>query len=176
VVTNPQLKLNGKYLGPLIHPNGSNTGFYTTGNYSADNQKEIMETFAVILDGKYRENSLTSSVFNYIEKYTRTNSFAKEGLYCYNFCLDTNPHTYQPSGAINLSRFKNVELEITTYVPPINSTGASFQIICDGNGIPIATNKSNWKLYDYNFNMTLFEERYNIISFIGGNCGALYAR
>jgi hypothetical protein len=173
---NPLITLNGQGLGPFINPNGVNTGLYTTGNFSADNQKEIMETFAIVLDGKYRENTLTSGVFNYIEKYTRTNAFAKEGLYCYNFCLDTNPYTYQPSGAINLGKFKNVNIEIKTFVPPINSTGATFQIVCDGNGLPIATNKSNWKLYDYNFNMTLFEERYNIISFISGNCGSLYAR
>ena len=173
---NPLINLYGQGLGPFINPNGVNTGLFTSGNYSSDNQKEIMETFAIVLDGKYRENTLTSAIFNYIEKYTRTNAFAKEGLYCYNFCLDTNPHTYQPSGAINLSKFKNVNIEITTYVPPINSTGATFQIVCDGNGNPIATNKSNWKLYDYNYNMTLFEERYNIISFIGGNCGTLYAR
>jgi hypothetical protein len=164
------------YLGPFINPDQSNTGLYITGNYATDNQKEIMQTFAIVLDGKYRENTLTSGVFNYIEKYTRTNAFAQEGLYCYNFCLDTNPYTYQPSGAMNLGKFKNVDIEITTYVPPVNSTGANFQVICDGNGAPIATNKSNWKLYDYNFNMTLFEERYNIISFIGGNCGTLYAR
>ena len=167
---------NFNYLGPFINPNNVNTGLYTTGNYSTDNQKEIMQTFAIVLDGKYRENTLTSEIFNYIEKYTRTNAFAQEGLYCYNFCLDTSPYTYQPSGAINLGKFKNVDIEITTYVPPINSTGATFQVVCDGNGVPIATNKSNWKLYDYNFNMTLFEERYNIISFIGGNCGTLYAR
>jgi len=167
---------NFNYLGPFINLNNVNTGLYTTGNYSADNQKEIMQTFAIVLDGKYRENTLTSEIFNYIEKYTRTNAFAQEGLYCYNFCLDTSPYTYQPSGAINLGKFKNVDIEITTYVPPINSSGATFQVICDGNGAPIATNKSNWKLYDYNFNMTLFEERYNIISFIGGNCGTLYAR
>jgi len=173
---NPLLNLNGYGLGPLLNPSGQNTGIYTTGNYSTDNQKEILQTFAIVLDGKYRENTLSSSVFNYIEKYTRTNSFAKEGLYCYNFCLDTSPYTYQPSGAINLGKFKKVDLEITTYVPPINSIGANFQIICDSNGAPIATNKSNWRLYDYNFNMTLFEERYNIISFIGGNCGSVYAR
>jgi hypothetical protein len=162
--------------GPFINKNGENTGLFITGDYSTDNQKEILQSFAIVLDGKYRENTLSSSVFNYIEKYTRTNSFAKEGLYCYNFCLDTNPYTYQPSGAMNLGKFKNVNLEITTYVPPISSTSANFQIICDGVGIPIATNKSTWRLYDYNYNMVLFEERYNIISFIGGNCGTLYAR
>jgi hypothetical protein len=176
IVTNNIVNLEGQGLGPFINPDGKNTGLYTSGNYSVDNQKEIMQTFAIVLDGKYRENTLSSSIFNYIEKYTRTNAFAQEGLYCYNFCLDTNPHTYQPSGAINLGKFKNVDLEITTYVPPIDRVGANFQVICDGNGVPIATNKSNWRLYDYNYNMTLFEERYNIISFIGGNCGTLYAR
>jgi hypothetical protein len=164
------------YLGPYLDPNLRNTGLYTTGDYSIDNQKEIMQTFAILLDGKYRENTLTSAVFNYLEKYTRTNAFAQEGLYCYNFCLDTSPYNYQPSGAMNLGKFKNVNIEITTYVPPINSIGANFQVICDGNGNAVGTTKSNWKLYDYNFNMTLFEERYNIISFIGGNCGTLYAR
>jgi hypothetical protein len=150
-------------LGPFLNPDLRNTGLFTSGNYSTDNQKEIMETFAIVLDGKYRENTLSSSIFNYIEKYTRTRAFAQEGLYCYNFCLDTSPYTYQPSGAMNLGKFKNVDLEIKTYVPPLN-------------GNAIATNKSNWKLYNYNFNMTLFEERYNIVSFIGGNCGTLYAR
>jgi len=31
-------------------------------------------------------------------------------------------------------------------------------------------------LFDYNYNLALHEERYNILSFIGGNCGLLYAR
>ena len=162
--------------GPFLNENQTNTGLFISGNYSSDNRKEIMISMGILLDGKYRENTLTRSIFDYIEKYTRTNGFASEGLYCYNFCLDTNPHTYQPSGAINLGKFKNVELEFTTHVPNPNSTEMSYQILCDGNGNTIGINKSNWKLYEYNYNLTLFEERYNILSFIGGNCGMLYAR
>ena len=75
-----------------------------------------------------------------------------------------------------MSKFKNIELEITTYVPPIDTINSSFDIICDTSGIAIGVRKSNWKLYQYNYNMTLFEERYNILSFIGGNCGMMYAR
>ena len=74
-----------------------------------------------------------------------------------------------------MSKFKTIELEITTYVPPF-SANSNFQVICDGNGNPIGVNKQNWKLYDYNFNLVLFEERYNVLSIIGGNCGLLYAR
>ena len=163
-------------LGPFLHPNGSNTGLFISGNYSSDNQKDIMLSMAVLLDGKYRENTLVTEVYDLIEKYTRTNGFANEGLYCYNFCLDTNPNTYQPSGAINLGKFKNIELEFTTYVPQINNTQSAYQVICDGNGGAIGITKSNWQLYEYNYNLTIFEERYNILSFIGGNCGMLYSR
>ena len=162
--------------GPYLHPNNSNSGLFISGNYSSDNQKEIMLSMAVLLDGKYRENTLVGNVYDYIEKYTRTNGFAKEGIYCYNFCLDTTPTTYQPSGAINLGKFKNIELEFTTFVPQINNTQSSYNVICDGNGGAIGISKSNWQLYEYNYNLTIYEERYNILSFIGGNCGMLYAR
>lgn len=165
-----------KNIGPYLHPNGTNTGLFISGNYSNDNHKEIMISMAVLLDGKYRENTLTSPVYDFIEKYTRTHGFATEGLYCYNFCLDTNPFSYQPSGALNLGKFKNIDLEFTTYVPQVTAAQSSFQVICDGNGGAIGTTKSNWQLYEYNYNLVIFEERYNILSFIGGNCGMLYAR
>jgi hypothetical protein len=31
-------------------------------------------------------------------------------------------------------------------------------------------------LFQYNYNMTIFEERYNILSFMSGNCGMMWAR
>jgi hypothetical protein len=53
---------------------------------------------------------------------------------------------------------------------------SAVDIICDGNGNPIGIQKMNWRLYEYNYNLVLYEERYNILSFIGGNCGMLYSR
>ena len=81
----------------LINPDRTNTGFFISGDFNVENQKHILQTMGIVLDGKYRENTLTRGVFDYIEKYVRTNGSAKEGLYCYQFCLDTNPHVYQPS-------------------------------------------------------------------------------
>jgi len=165
----------GLVYGPQTQPNLTTSGYFYSGDFTVDNQKDILFTAGILLNGEYRENTLPSGVFNYVEKYTRTGSAAKEGLYCYNFCLNTSPFEYQPSGGINMSKFKTIELEITTYVPPF-SANSNFQVICDGNGNPIGVNKQNWKLYDYNFNLVLFEERYNVLSIIGGNCGLLYAR
>jgi hypothetical protein len=162
--------------GPLINPNQTNTGYFITGDFNADNERNILETMGIVLNGDYRENVLTRGIYDYIEKYTRTPGAASEGLYCYNFCLNTSATEYQPSGAINLSKFKTIELELTTYIPPVDPLNSSFNVICNLTGEPIGINKQNWRLYQYNFNMVLFEERYNILSFIGGNCGMLYAR
>ena len=172
----PSNNILGLVNGPGIQPNFQNTGYFITGAYSVDNRNEILETMGILLDGDYRENIMTRGIYDYIEKYTRTDGGAKEGLYCYNFCLSTSPFDYQPSGAINLSRFKNIELEITTYVPQFDLNRQQNMILCNGIGDPIGISATpSWALYQYNYDMTLFEERYNILSFIGGNCGMLYA-
>ena len=160
-----------------VHPRSlQNTGITTTGDFHAENRKPILETMGILLNGEYRENLLTRGVYDFVEKYTRTRGAAKEGLYCYNFCLNTSPFEYQPSGAINMSKFKTIELEINTYLPTIDPINSNYDIICDDDGELIGVRKSNWRLYEYNYNMTLFEERYNILSVINGNCGMLYAR
>ena len=58
----------------------------------------------------------------------------------------------------------------------MNMSNSELNIICDLSGNPVGIRKSNFQLYDYNYNLTLFEERYNVLSFIGGNCGMLYSR
>lgn len=169
-------------IGPGVNPpdkgqvSGHNTGFYGTGVFSQDNIRDIMVTMGINLNGAYRENVLPGEVYNYLEQYARSNGSGTRGLYCYNFCLTTSPFEYQPSGAMNLSRFKDINLEVTTIVPVISLYNANYQIICDLSGNPIGVNKQNWRLYDYAFNMTVYEERYNVLSIIGGNCGMLYAR
>jgi hypothetical protein len=162
--------------GPRIQPDGGNTGFLSTGAFSVQNQKHILHTMGILLNGEYRENTLTHGIYDYVEKYMRTNGCAKDGLYCYNFCLNTNPFEYQPSGALNMSKFKTIEFEMNTYVPEFDLVNSQVNFICDSQGNPVGVNKQNWRLYEYNYNLTIFEERYNILSFISGQCGMLMAR
>jgi len=162
--------------GPLTQPNGVNTGYYTTGKYTAENYREIMQNMAIVLGGDYRENLLESGVYNYVEKYVRTKGNGRPGLYCYNFCLSTDPHEYQPSGAMNLTKFKTVELEITTLLPTVDSANVSYSVVCDDGGEVVGVSKQNWRMYEYTYNLHVFEERYNVLSFINGTCGMLYAR
>jgi hypothetical protein len=173
---------NGNYpiigdgtIGPGVNPDGTLTGLYITGVYSPQNAKEILIGMGILLDGEYRENIQPVGVFNYIEKYTRTAGFAQNGLYCYNFCLDTSPYNIQPSGAINMNRFTDVQLEFTTIIPQVDPY-AQVLTVCDPNTKEIvAINKPTWRIYEYNFNLVIFEERINIVTFVGGNCALMYA-
>lgn len=178
-----------KSYDPYINPYGQPYQFYdntnyirdapsnirVTGEYQIGNQKDIMMRWGLLLNGKYRENDFDAGVYNYIEKYVRTAGNSPDGLYCYNFGLNTSPFDFQPSGAINLSKFHNIEFEFVTFLPPLDPS-AQVITICDGNGNTIGVNKPTWRLYDYNFDLTVMEERYNILTFTSGNAGLMYAR
>ena len=166
---------NPATLGPGLNPDGTLSGLYTTGVYNPQNIKNILVALGILMDGQYRENILPVGVYNYIEKYVRTAGFAPPGLYCYNFCLDTNPFTIQPSGAMNMSRFTNIQFEFTTNIPPVDPYAQSLTICDPTTGDIIGINKPTWRIYDYNYNMYLMEERVNMVVFIGGNASLLYA-
>ena len=98
------------------------------------------------MDGKYRENPFPAGVFDYGEEDVRTGGYAKPGLYCYNFNLNTSPFDLQPSGAMNVSKFRNIQFEYKTYYPPMDPS-AQFYTVCDPEtGVPIAVNKPTWRV------------------------------
>jgi hypothetical protein len=162
-------------IGPGVNVDNTLTGWTISDTYNSQNEKDILVSLGILLDGAYRENARPAGIYNLIEKYTRTSGNAPDGLYCYNFCLNTTPLDLQPSGAINMNRFNQIELEFVTIVPPIDPL-AQVLTICDPDtGAVIGVNKPTWRIYDYNFDLTLFEERINVVSFVGGNCGLMYA-
>ena len=161
--------------GPGVNPDGYMTGLMVTGDYSTQNQKGILISLAILFDGQYRENSQPAGVYNFIEKYLRTDGFAPYGLYCYNYCLNSSPFDLQPSGAINMSRFNTIEFEIVTINPPLDPLAQTMTICDPVTGNIIGINKPTWRIYDYNFDLYLFEDRINVVTFIGGNCGLMYA-
>jgi hypothetical protein len=162
-------------IGPGVNPDGLLTGLMISSDYSMQNTKPILLDLGILLDGQYRENLQPAGIFNFIEKYVRTSGNAPDGLYCYNFCLHTSPYDLQPSGAINMSRFNTVEMEFTTILPQLDPL-AQVLTICDPNsGDIIGINKPTWRIFDYNFNMYLMEERINVVHFVGGNCALMYA-
>lgn len=160
----------------------SNQEIYISGTHDATNYitpKNIPVKFAISFDGKYRENDMEMGVYEYLEQYIKTSGNADNGLYCYNYCLNTNPFEQQPSGAINLSKFKNIELEFSTISPPIDPSGINVEFICgdqDQPGVITEIRKPIGGIYKYNYNLIVMEERYNILRFNAGNAELLYAR
>ena len=151
------------------------TGLKTTGFFNPANQRDIMTTWALLLDGKYRENDFPSGLWNYIEKYVRTSGNGQDGLYTYSFSLHTDPFDFQPSGAMNMSKFTNVQFEIKTIQPTLNSQ-ASFTTICSPDGVIVGTQMPSQGIYDYTYDLVVLEERFNVLRFQNGMAGLQFAR
>ena len=74
-----------------------------------------------------------------------------------------------------MSRYNRIEFEFTTITPPLDPQAQSIAICDPSTGALIGINKPTWRIYDYNFDLYLFEERVNMVVFVGGNAGLMYA-
>ena len=164
-----------KDIYPYKDLSGNHTGIFTTGTYHPENQKEIMSTWGLLVDGKYRENIQPAGVLNYVEKYSRSNGNAPDGLYSYNFCLSTSPFDFQPSGAMNMSKFTTVTFEVETMHPTLDPN-AQVKTICNLDGDVIGVIKPSWGIYEYTYDMTVMEERYNVLILSNGIGALEFAR
>jgi len=162
---------------PLLEGNEipNPNSFHITGSVGtyAHNQKEILSEIGIIMGGVYREKVLDSGIFNYIEKYMRSTGGAKDGLYMYQFGLNSNKKEYQPSGAMNVNRFAEVSMEYNTIEPPFNPMGALVEYICDASSNPIGFRKNTGSLNSYNYDMNVFEERFNVLIIKSGRAGLM---
>lgn len=162
---------------PLMDSN-SNI-MYMTGPYSTENQKDILLTLGILFDGTVREETRAASIYKYEQQYLTSlgGGFSSlNGMYCYNFCLDTNPFTIQPSGSVNLSKYSKIEIEFTTIIPSLNPTAITLTICDPFSGQQIGISKTLAKLYNYTFDFLTIEERYNVLTFVGGNAALMSAR
>lgn len=143
---------------------------------TVNNIKSILVKVSFNIDGKFRENEFSSDVYNYIEKFTRCNGCSDDGVYTYSFSLNTDPYELQPSGAMNLNRFKDIYMDILTIYPETNEN-AQVKTICDneGNIIGVIDVDPN-SLYKYSYDLILFEERFNVVKIMSGNVGLVYSR
>ena len=156
------------------YPGPGTNQLYNTIETSVDNTKNILIDMGILLDGSYRENTQPVGVYDYIGKYVQTPGYAPEGLYVYNFELNTG-NIIQPTGAINMVRFHIIELEFNTITPPLNFLAQS-TVICDPESKQIiGVNKNSWNIYQYNYDLHFFEERINILQIQSGNAGMKWA-
>ena len=168
--------INGYGSSPL---DGRPTLLYGTGDLHAENQKNILLQFGITFDGTVREETRNASIYLQDQQYLVSEGYGSaglDGLYTYNFALKTSPFILQPSGAINLSKFSKIEFDFTTITPPLDPD-STYLTICDPElNQQIGVNKAAYKVYMYNYNVYVLEERYNILTFLSGNAGMMNAR
>ena len=146
------------------------SNLFVTGPFHIENQKNIMTNWGLIIDSQVRETIFDAGITNYTEKYTKTTGNSESGLYCYNFCLTTDPYSTQPTGAINLSKFTDVEFEYST-IQPFDLSYVSQQnqmLNCDISGNILGVDKPNIMDYQYKYNLHIMQETYNVLNFNNG--------
>lgn len=139
-----------------------------SGPLHKDNNKDILKSVNILIDGKIRENTMTNQIYNYIEPYLKSNGSSKNGLFCYNFCLNTDPFNVNPNGAINLSKFKTIEMQINLNSPKKNPN-ASTKLLVNEVGDIIGINDENLEIFSYTYKMHFMQERYILLEFEDGN-------
>lgn len=171
------LESNGGYAstGPGTNPEGTGTDIYITGSRKESNRKDILMSVAILLDGTYRENTMSEGIVNYVEQFGRCENNLPPGVYTYNFGLNPSIQCLQPSGAINMNSFGTIELEISTYLPTVDVNASNFQFICS-EGTVIGVRKENWRLFEYTYDLVVMEERFNVVMVKNGECKMMLAR
>jgi hypothetical protein len=164
-------------IGPGLNPDGGDNFLFITGALNNDNYMHIVETMAIKIDGEYRESRMTRNVFQYMERYNQTQGSGEltNGLYCYHFGLQTGYFGTQPNGYINTAKYNKVDLEFTLITPSVDETRApntTFQ--CNAEGEIIGIRKDTWRLFQYVFEIRVFEERFNLLTFQNGTCQFVY--
>lgn len=163
-------------LGPGMDVDGTPTGLEITGAYTSDNQETILEDCAIVYDGMFRESAQPAGVFSYLQKNGRSNGASTRNLYCYNFTQNTSPFIMQPSGTQNMCRFKDVRMQFTTIVPPLDPLAQTLSVCDPDAGGIIGVNKNTWELYMYNFTLTVFEEKINYVVVENGMVELMYVK
>jgi len=144
-----------------------------TGPHNDFNDKYIMKNWSLWCDGKLRENTLDAGVVDNVEKYARASGGVNQGLYFYNFGLNTDPYETQPTGAMNLILFKDIDFEYETIVPPIDLSAQQLTVCIEEDattpgGSLLGINNPIWNPHQYNYNLYIMEERYNLLTFENG--------
>ena len=150
--------------------------YWISGPMEQANISNILLDLGILMGPEYRENVLPVGVYNLVDKWKRSNGAARAGLYLYCFCLNSDRTCYQPSGAQNMNRCDWTWFEYNTIEPPIDPLTSQVEVLCDPSGAIIGLRKDVWRLNEYNFDLRVFEERYNVIVITSGCIGVQEAR
>jgi hypothetical protein len=160
--------------------------------FNPQNIREILVDWGLFFNSTVREFELDNGIVSWIDVYSRSEGAGLEGVYYYNFCLNSSPFLYQPSGAVNLSAFTTINWKFKLKSSAVKIEPPSFiklfweqeQIVasvnCDpltnNSEEPITTRIKKTELYLWSFTLHIMEERYNILTIKNGVASLAFAR
>jgi len=164
---------NKKYLINNLNPCVQ----YISGPTHPGNEKNIMINWGLYCNELVREEILPYGINNYIENYLKVEGDPDDGIYCYNFNIENN-NSLNPSGAMNMMKFNNITFEFTT-IDPYREVFTNIDVIYvnkvfdrnsneTNNQTKYCIDSSKYQDFDYNYNLHIMEERYNILQFSNG--------
>ena len=150
---------------------------YISGPTHPGNQKNIMVNWGLYCNELVREDILPYGINNYIENYLKVEGDPDDGIYCYNFNIEKSS-SLNPSGAMNMMKFNNITFEFTT-IDPYREQSSEIDLtyinqVFDENSnetnnqTKYCVDSSHFQELDYNYNLHIMEERYNILQFSNG--------
>ena len=153
---------------PASHPDGIPTNYKITPSFQSNFDEIILQNMAILLDGTEREQSSGWQTYQYIQPYRSSNGRLPPGLYYYNFCLDTSLSNECPSGQMNMSPYKRVQMNMDIMVPPPDPYATSTEICDPMTGDIIGVNQPASNNYLYTYDLVVFEESLNFITINNG--------
>ena len=170
--------------------------------YQINQEKTILQDWGLNLDSTVRESRFDKGIVAWIDRYSRSKGSGIDGVYYYNFCLTTDPFLYQPTGAINLSKFSNINWTYSLIDPQLKTkqsfltTGNEAPIFASVTCNPISNNQLNSSFdinnytsklnytinkkvkdnYQWCYTLHIMEERYNILQIENGVANLVFSR
>lgn len=196
------LNING-FTNPNCYPkmpiDGKINNIVWQNVFTTEDVKTILQDWSLYFDSSVREYTLDNGIISWVDRYSRSNGSGIDGVYYYNFCLDTSPFFYQPTGAINISKFNTVTWNYNLLYPVGKDTTSNIEeifynfnleefkvnasVTCVNNASdpdslnnPVTINTKPQELYLWNFNLHIMEERYNILKINNGIASLVFAR
>ncbi len=118
-------------------------------------RRDILKNAALKFEGQFRVRENDYLFYNYLQPYTTSYSNPDVGIYSYSFELDN--YKFQPSGACNMSRIKNINLWVETQeVRAQNSLNETLQ-------------------YEYYYDIIVYSINYNILRVMAGMAGLTFS-
>lgn len=118
-------------------------------------KQNILKTANLKFEGQYRVRENDYLFYNYLQPYTTSYSNPSVGVYSYSFELDN--YKFQPSGACNMSRIKNISLWVETQEVRANSS------------------LNETLQYEYYYDIIVYSINYNILRIMAGMAGLTFS-